>query len=406
MENNQLIDKAIGYIQNNPRENLSLADIAENAGFTLNYFDTIFRRHTGYTPVEYARIYRLTRSALDLRRTEKTVLDIALDFGYATPESFARAFRNFYGMTPSEYRERYADTAVTWHDLSGRIAISHFAHMHPELTVSDVDSALDFCFLHNPQKYAEDIIGMTVAETGIFTLAASGASGSWETLTHFLCVSDYNSAEPTVALVAETEADALLYLPSLTQNDNPRFSVRRSVGAAWDTFDTEAAAHGFACNRGYDMVYTDGAAEDPKESSLTVRALTADDLPKIAAFRQSGGCAECHLRAIRTFFDGKGNVGLHPVGVLDGDPLIGLALPILDSIRDLRKYDIGAVFTEDSPKKTQIAELLWKYVIRFCRAENAVLGNAHATEDDSPLGVAFSERMGLVRIAENCWYRR
>ena len=67
MENKILIDKAIGFSQKNPKENLSLQSIAENAGFSLNYFDSLFRRHTGYSPVEYARVYKLTRSALELR---------------------------------------------------------------------------------------------------------------------------------------------------------------------------------------------------------------------------------------------------------------------------------------------------------------------------------------------------
>lgn len=209
MENKNLIDKAIRFIQNNPKDNLSLQSIADNAGFSLTYFDAIFRQHTGYSPVEYSRIYKLTRSALELRRTPKTVLEIALDFGYASPESFTRAFKSFYSITPSEYREKYSDEAVTWHDLSGKIAISHFRRSFSELNVSDIDLALDFCFSHNPLKYAEDIVGMTVTESEVLTL------GNSEPLEHFIYVSDYNSAEPAVALVCETEADALPYLKLL-----------------------------------------------------------------------------------------------------------------------------------------------------------------------------------------------
>lgn len=122
MENKALIDKAIGFIQKNPRENLSLQSIAENAGFSLTYFDAIFKKHTGYTPVEYSRIYKLTRCALELRRTKRSILDIALDFGYASHESFSRAFKGFYSITPSDYRDKYADRPLNWQDLSGRIA--------------------------------------------------------------------------------------------------------------------------------------------------------------------------------------------------------------------------------------------------------------------------------------------
>ena len=93
MENKTIINKAIKFIQNNPQANLSLQSIADNAGFSLTYFDAIFRQHTGYSPVEYSRVYKLTRSALELRKSEKSVLDIALDFGYASPESYTRAFK-------------------------------------------------------------------------------------------------------------------------------------------------------------------------------------------------------------------------------------------------------------------------------------------------------------------------
>ena len=136
MENKNLIDKAIGFIQKNSKDNLSLQSIAENAGFSLTYFDSIIRQHTGYSPVEYSSIYKLTRSALELRRTSKTVLEIALVFGYVSPESFTRAFKNFYSITPSEYRKKYMDEAVTWHDLSGKSAISRFRRTFPELNVS------------------------------------------------------------------------------------------------------------------------------------------------------------------------------------------------------------------------------------------------------------------------------
>ncbi len=48
MENKNLIDKAIEFIQKTPKDNLSLQSIADHAGFSLTYFDAIFRQHTGY----------------------------------------------------------------------------------------------------------------------------------------------------------------------------------------------------------------------------------------------------------------------------------------------------------------------------------------------------------------------
>ena len=400
MENKKLIDKAIGFIQKNPKDNLSLQSIAENAGFSLAYFDAIFRQHTGYSPVEYSRIYKLTRSALELRRTQRTVLEIALDFGYASPESFARAFKSFYSMTPSKYREKYSGEAVTWHDLSGKIAISHFRRSFPEFKVSDIDLALDFCFTHNPLKYAEDIVGMTVAETEILTL------GDPESLEHFIYVSDYNSAEPAVMLICENEEDALPYLKLLAKLANPRFSIRRSVDTEWEVFDAEVARLGLTCRFGYDMIYPKDTVTVPEYKGMEIRLLRAEDISSIKAFKQNGGCAECHVRAIQIHFDGKGNAGMKPMGVFENGELICLAMPTLDRIRELKKYDIGAIFTGNTANEEKAVDLMWKYAIDYCLKDNAAIGNANAHEDDSPLGVAVCERIGFVKVAKNCGYRK
>ncbi len=400
MENKNLIDKAIGFIQKNPKDNLSLQSIADNAGFSLTYFDAIFRQHTGYSPVEYSRIYKLTRSALELRRTPKTVLDIALDFGYASPESFTRAFKNFYSITPSEYREKYSGEAVTWHDLSGKIAISHFRQSFPELKVSDIDLALDFCFTHNPLKYAEDIVGMTVAESEILTL------GNPESLEHFVYVSDYNSVEPAVMLICENEEDALPYLKLFSKLSNPRFSIRRSVDVEWEAFDAEVAKLGLTCRYGYDMIYPNDSISVPEYDGLSTRLLTAEDISQVKAFKQSGGCADCHVRAIQIHFDGKGNVGMTPMGIFENEELICLAMPDLDQIRELKKYDIGAIFTINTTSEEKAIDLIWRYAIDYCLRDDTIIGNSNADEDDSPLGVSVCERIGLVKVAKNCGYRK
>jgi len=400
MENKNLIDNAIRFIQKNPKNNLSLQSIADNAGFSLTYFDAIFKQHTGYSPVEYSRIYKLTRSALELRRTQKTVLEIALDFGYSSPESFTRAFKAFYSMTPSEYREKYSDKVENWHDRSGRIAISHFRSCLPELKLSDISLALDFCFTHNPLKYAEDIVGMTVADCEILTL------GNPNALEHFIYVSDYNSAEPAVMIICETEEDALAYLKLLTKLSNQVFSIRKDINAEWESFNAEIAKLSLTCRQGYDMIYPLDTVEVPKFDGLEARLLTAKDMSAIKFFKQNGGCADCHVRAIQIHFDGKGNAGMRPMGVFENGEMVGLAMPTLDEIRELRKYDIGAIFLKNSPNKEKSLELLWKFAINYCIKDNATLGNATAYDDESPLGVDICERMGLIKVATNCLYSK
>ena len=398
MENKTLIDKAIGYIQANPKEKPTLRNIATHAGFSLNYFDALFRCHTGYTPVEYARVYKLTRTALELRRTQKTVLEIALEFGYGSHESFTRAFKAFYGMPPVEYRERYASQAVTWHDLSGKIAVNHFRNYFPELRPVDPSIALDHCFTHDPVVHFEDMVNMTVAETEVFTL------GDPQAPAHLLIVSDYNKPEPSVDLICETEEDTLSYARLLAKLPHLRFSIRKRIDSVWELFEKEMEFQGFACRKGYDMVYPHSEIAVPTYNDLFARELREQDLPNLEAFCQQGGCDQCHVNAVRIHFLGKGNLGMHPCGVFKDGELIALVLPVLDHVRDLFRYDIGGIFTTEL-KDQRAIELLWKFVIDLSLKDNATLGNANAKEDDSPLSVDYSQQMGLVPVAISVHYR-
>ena len=400
MENKELINKAIGFIQSNPKDNLSLQSIADNAGFSLTYFDAMFRHHTGYSPVEYSRVYKLTRSAIELRKTGKTILDIALDFGYSSPESYTRAFKSFYSLTPSEYREKYSNKPINWHDLSGKISLSHFMRSFPELKVSDLDLALDFCFMHNPKKHGEDIVGMTVADTVILTL------GNPACLEHFVYVSDYDSVTPAVTIVCENEEDAIPYEKLLSKEKGliTGFAIRKSSDEEWEHFDAEIAKAGLTCQYGYDMIYPDTVITVPEYDGMIVRELNDSDISALKAFKDGGGCAECHVRAIQLHFSGKGNAGMKPLGLFENGKLVCVAMPSSDEIRDMKKYDIGAIFVLNAKEEVKAIELIWKSAIDICLKDGAVIGNSNAYEDNSPLGVAVSERMGLVKIAKNCGY--
>jgi hypothetical protein len=97
---------------------------------------------------------------------------------------------------------------------------------------------------------------------------------------------------------------------------------------------------------------------------------------------------------------------MKPMGVFENGELVCLAMPTLDQIRELRKYDIGAIFTSNTTNEEKAIDLMWKYAIDYCLKDNAAIGNSNAHEDDSPLGVAVCERIGLVKVAKNCGYRK
>lgn len=99
------LTKAIEYIENNLSSNLDIDTIAKQAGFSSFYFQRIFNILCGYSVGQYIRYRRLTLAAADLKNENAKVIDIALKYGYESPESFTRAFVKFHGITPSEARK-------------------------------------------------------------------------------------------------------------------------------------------------------------------------------------------------------------------------------------------------------------------------------------------------------------
>ena len=64
----------------------------------------MFHMLTGFTVGEYIRNRRLTMAAQELSQSDTKVIDIALKYGYETPESFSKAFRKLHGISPSSAR--------------------------------------------------------------------------------------------------------------------------------------------------------------------------------------------------------------------------------------------------------------------------------------------------------------
>lgn len=96
------IQRAIDYIELNLTEDMNYEDIAKQAYSSQFHFQRIFSIICGFTVGDYIRMRRLSVAASDLIRNNDKVIDVALRYGYDTPESFTRAFTNFHGVTPTE----------------------------------------------------------------------------------------------------------------------------------------------------------------------------------------------------------------------------------------------------------------------------------------------------------------
>lgn len=80
------------------------AALAEVAGLSLHHFHRVFRGVTGESVEEHVRRLRLERAARQLRAADRAVAQLAIEAGYGSHEAFTRAFKERFGLAPSQYR--------------------------------------------------------------------------------------------------------------------------------------------------------------------------------------------------------------------------------------------------------------------------------------------------------------
>lgn len=98
------IADAIAYIEAHLDGDIDVKAAAARAHISPFYFQRVFHALCGMPVGEYVRCRRLTLAAQELASTDAKVIDVALKFGYDSPDSFARAFARFHGVSPSAAR--------------------------------------------------------------------------------------------------------------------------------------------------------------------------------------------------------------------------------------------------------------------------------------------------------------
>lgn len=93
-------------------EDLTLRRLAQNLGYSESYISRKFAQVAGMRLRDYLRYRRLALSLKELRDTRRSILDIALDFGFSSHESFTRSFKSAYGISPSQYRQNPIPVAL------------------------------------------------------------------------------------------------------------------------------------------------------------------------------------------------------------------------------------------------------------------------------------------------------
>lgn len=103
MDHTACIQRTLDYIEDHLKERLSAEELARQAGFSQYHFYKVFHSKTGLPIMDYIRRRRLAHAAADMAG-RRTLLEIALDYGFETHAGFTKAFRKTYGLTPEQYR--------------------------------------------------------------------------------------------------------------------------------------------------------------------------------------------------------------------------------------------------------------------------------------------------------------
>lgn len=104
------VNESLKYIEENLDDKISLDQLAQKAYLSKYHYHRIFRKITGESVTKYINRRRMERASEELARTDLPIIDIALKYQYGSQESFSRAFKRAYSLTPGGYRKLYANS--------------------------------------------------------------------------------------------------------------------------------------------------------------------------------------------------------------------------------------------------------------------------------------------------------
>ena len=101
------IEKAIQYIEDHLIEDITKKDVAKYVHVSEFYFQKGFAMLCGFTISEYIRKRRLSLAGNEIAGSDIKIIDIAIKYGYDSPDSFTQAFTRFHGVTPTVARKKH-----------------------------------------------------------------------------------------------------------------------------------------------------------------------------------------------------------------------------------------------------------------------------------------------------------
>ena len=100
----KFINQVLDYIELNIHNKISLIDLAEETHFSMYHLHRLMRTTVGLPLIEYIRARKLSHSTMRLMNDKLPIIDISLEYHYEHEQTYIRAFRKQFGITPSKFR--------------------------------------------------------------------------------------------------------------------------------------------------------------------------------------------------------------------------------------------------------------------------------------------------------------
>jgi AraC-like DNA-binding protein len=99
------LQKTLDYIEEHIKEDITLEQLATLCFYSTHHYHRVFQSVIGIPVVDYIKKRKLSVAAGEIIGTDKKIIDIALDYGFNSHETFSRAFKRIFDITPNDYRK-------------------------------------------------------------------------------------------------------------------------------------------------------------------------------------------------------------------------------------------------------------------------------------------------------------
>ncbi len=126
------VQRGIDYIEERLDAEIEIADVARHSGISHWHFQRIFKALTNETLKTYIRSRRLANALEKLASTDERIIEISLAAGFESQESFTRAFKKAFGVTPDVYRRKKRSFPFL---RKARFDADYLTHLHANVSL-------------------------------------------------------------------------------------------------------------------------------------------------------------------------------------------------------------------------------------------------------------------------------